>query len=46
MLLDFKEWVKKVYGLTQLELMTKPISYQQMVHQHYANYVEVWEEEK
>lgn len=45
-LLPFKDWIKKVYGLTHLDLLVKPVSFQQAVHNHYTNYVEVWESEE
>lgn len=45
-LLTFKEWIKKVYSMNHLELLTKHITFQQMVHQHYTSYVEAWESEQ
>lgn len=45
-LLTFKDWIKNVYRLTHLELMIKPVEFQQQVHRHYTDYVAVWENEE
>lgn len=45
-LMTFKVWIKKVYGVTHLELLTKPVSFQQTVNIHYQEYLRVWEEEE
>lgn len=45
-LMPFKEWVKKVYNMTHVELFTKPYYFQQAVNNHYQEYLKAWEEEE
>lgn len=45
-LMPFKEWLKQVYGLSHVELMEKNVNFQQMVHNHYTDYIAIWEKEQ